>query len=219
MSSARRSLCRRAVLAVAAAVLLGGCFTGQRPRLVEATLETGDANVDAVLALLGTAPDPVFTGRYRFTAPAPDGEVEGMGTVAQDGASRRSVTVAGARATLRFLVTRDGSRTCELPDGPCADGLDASRLSDLQLTVDFYGASAAAQLRRDAAQRVGPTTPSTETLAARSATCVAVPLSGGTSTYCALESGALARLEAADKTITLIHYEPTVRERAFSEPG
>jgi hypothetical protein len=197
------------MLGAALAFTLSGCFTGERPTLAEEATETGDAPADAVLALLDTAGDAAFTGEYEVLTRF--GDITTPATVSQNGADRRAVTVG----PIRFIVDETGTATCDLDDGECTDTIDVQRISDLQLTTDFYAASAAARLRRDTRLRAGATRASTETIAGQPATCVVVPVTGGESTYCALDTGPLARLDAADLKIDLASYSPTADATQF----
>ena len=97
--------------------------------------------------------------------------------------------------------------------------MDAARISDTQLSPDFYASSAATRLRRDAAARVGPTVASTTTIGGAAATCVEVPVTNANETYCALDDGPLARLDAADVDIELTAYSPTPDESRFARAG
>lgn len=211
------SLLRRraaaALVAVASGLLASGCITGERPTLAEGPLLTGDPAVDAVLARLDGAGATIFTAGYdvltRF------GNLQTPATVAQDGAARRSVTIG----RVRFIVDGSSTATCDLDTSSCTTTIDAARVSDTQLTPDFYAASAAATLRRDAAGRTGPPTMTTETVAGQPTTCVSVPLGDGQSTYCALDSGPLARLDAADRVVTMTTYAPSADPTAFTRPG
>jgi len=197
------------VLGAVVALTLSGCFTGDRPTLAEEATETGDAPADAVLALLDTAGDATFTGEYEVLTRL--GDITTPATVSQNGADRRAVTIG----PIRFIVDETGTATCDLDDGECTDTIDVQRISDLQLTTDFYAASAAARLRRDTRLRAGATRASTETIAGQPATCVVVPVTGGESTYCALDTGPLARLDAADLKIDLTSYSPTADANQF----
>jgi len=202
-----------ALLALAGGLFATGCITGERPTLAEGPLQTGDPAVDAVLARLDGAGASIFTAGYdvltRF------GDLQTPATVVQDGPARRSVTIG----QVRFIVDGASTATCDLDAASCTTTIDAARVSDTQLTPDFYAVSAAATLRRDAAARTGATTAATETIAGQPATCVTVPVSGGQSTYCALDTGPLARLDAADRVITMTNYAPSADATAFTRPG
>jgi hypothetical protein len=197
------------LVAGVAALTLGGCFTGERPTLAEGPGTTGEPAVDAVLERLDHAARARFTVRYdvltRF------GGVERDAQVVQAGAARRSVTVGD----IRFVIDGASTATCELATGECSDTIDEQRISDTMLSIDFYASSAARRLRRDAAARVGPVEGSTIEIAGTRAACVSIPLTSSTETYCALDNGPLARLDASDLRIELTSYSPAPDESAF----
>jgi hypothetical protein len=197
---------------VAAAAVLTGCATGERPTLASGPVMTGDAAVDAVLQQLEQTRTSMFTANYdiltRFggtTRPA---------TVVQAGPARRAITVG----RVRFIVDAADTATCNIDDGTCSPTIEAARISDTQLAPDFFATSAAVRLRRAAAARVGATTASTATIAGQPATCVAIPVTGTTETYCALAGGPLARLDAADTKIELTGWSATPDESQFARP-
>jgi hypothetical protein len=208
---ARRSRRLGAGLVAAMTVLLSACFTGERPRLVEGATSTGDAAADAVLNRLEVAGDAAFTGDYEVVTKF--GDVTTPATVVQAGPARRAITIGD----VRFIVDGADTATCDLGSDSCSTTIDAARVSNLQLTPDFYAASPAARLRRDTEQRAGPTRASSETIAGQPATCVVITTTEGESTYCALDSGPLARLEAADLSIELTDYSPTPDESQFEQ--
>jgi hypothetical protein len=202
----------RAAAFAAAVLALAGCATGERPTLASGPGTSGDAAVDAVLQQLDQARAATFTARYdiltRFggrTRPA---------TVVQVGPARRSITVG----RVRFIIDTAETATCNLDDGTCSRTIDAARISDTQLAPDFFATSAAVRLRRAAAARVGPTTASTATIAGQPATCVGVPVTGATETYCTLAGGPLARLDAADVKIDLTGWSATPDQAQFAHP-
>ena len=191
---------------------LSGCFTGERPRLAEGATATGDPAADAVLALLDTAGDATFTGEYRSLTRF--GNITTPVTVVQTGrpAGRRPSARSGSSSTgpTRRRATSTTAR---------ARHHRRARISDLQLTpgllcVERGGPPAAGHRAAG-----GPTRASTETIAGQPATCVVVPVTGGESTYCALDTGPLARLDAADLSIELTQYSPTADETQFEQPG
>ena len=83
----------------------------------------------------------------------------------------------------------------------CDSGIDASRVSDTGVTPDFVFGDMAKRLRRDGAARVGTPVASTRQIAGAAATCVDVPVTGGTKQYCAFDDGVLARYVGGDLTI------------------
>ncbi len=207
---ARDRFVRAGLLAVTLAVLapLGGCFTGERPVLSSAPESTGDAAVDAVLERLNRAATATFTAGYQITSSAGP---EAAATVAQEGTSRRAITVGETR----YLVDGERSFTCT-EDAGCVNGLDAARVSNLGVTPNFYDASPAQRLRRDAAGRTGPSEASTETIAGQPATCVSSPVAQTAARYCALDAGPLARMLTTDVTIELTSFSTTVDPAQFT---
>jgi len=207
----RRRLIRIAATVVASGLAVSGCMTGERPRLVEGAATTGDPAIDAVLAELDDVASATFTATYdivnRF------GPVERRATVVQASPTRRSITIGD----VRFIVDGKETASCQLGGaaGRCTEVISAEMVSDVQVTPDFYAASTATRLRRDATRLAGPTEASTVVIAGRDATCAAVPVEGGTVTYCALDSGVVARLDGADVSIELIEYRDTPEERYF----
>jgi hypothetical protein len=199
-------------LGVGITLILSGCFTGERPRLVEGASSTGVPAADAVLSRLEAAGQTTFTGDY--TVLTRFGSITTPVTVVQTGPARRAVTVGD----VRFIVDGPDTSTCDLATSTCSPTIDVARISDIQLTPDFYAASAATRLRRDTELRAGPTRASTETIAGQPATCVVVPTTGGESTYCALDSGPLARLDAADLSIDLTRFRPRADQSQLEPP-
>jgi hypothetical protein len=181
-------------------IALSSCFTGARPKLAEGASTTGDPAADAVLSRLDAAGDAVFTGDYKILTKL--GGHTTKSRVVQAGPARRAITIG----RIRFNINGADTSTCELGSESCSDTIDAQRVSDVQVTPDFYAASAAARLRRDTELRTGPTRAITKTIADRPATCVVIPITGGDTTYCALDSGPLARLDGADVSIDLTRY-------------
>jgi len=174
---------------------------------------SGDAAIDNVLAQLDADNDGPYTANY--TVLTKFGNITRPASVSV-AAGRRSVTVG----EVRFITTDGASQTCILDKtDPCSSSIDPARISDTQITPDFYAADAAKRLRRSAVARIGATIPHTEQTAGQSATCVDVPVSGGVSTFCALTNGPLARLDDGAVTIELTQYTPAVDESLFATTG
>src|SRR5262245_39690919 len=97
---ARRSAAA-GMVAIALALLLGGCFTGERPTMTSpppggaAGSATGDPNVDAVLQRFESVEQSTFTADYDILRKL--GQAATTATVAQEGTTRRSVTVGDVR--------------------------------------------------------------------------------------------------------------------------
>ena len=204
-------------MAITLALLLGGCFTGERPTMTSpppggaAGSSTGDPNVDAVLARLEAVDGSTFTAQYDILRKL--GQTATKATVAQEGTNRRSVTVGD----VRFLQTTDQpSRTCNLASQTCEDSILDARVSDLGVTSSFFAGTPARRLRIAATRKAGPTTASTRTIAGQPATCVEVPFAGGNETYCALDSGAVALWDGADLHVELTNYRSDLDEAAFA---
>ena len=151
-------------LAIVAAVGLSGCFTGERPTLAEAPTTTGDAATDAVLQRLDTASAAVFTADYDVLTKF--GGVSRPASVVQAGPARRSVTVG-----VDPLPRRRRRRRRRATSRPTSarTTLDVARISDTQLSADFFARSAATRLRRDANARTGDTIGSTVEIAGQPA--------------------------------------------------
>lgn len=192
----------RAICFLAAAVLVAGCFTGERPHFREGQelapgSLTGDAAIDAVLAKF----DAVTTGPIAaaYNTLTKYGNVSRVANVQINGMDR-SVAIGNVHYIHTDVVdvtcTTDGSQ-------PCVTGWDPARVSDTLLTADFYAAEPARRLRRDAAAALGPATGSVETIAQSQATCATLQLPGGVAKYCVLDSGMLALLDDGDVRVEL----------------
>jgi hypothetical protein len=206
------------LLAGASLLMLTGCLTGDRPTLAEEPAvgaPVGEPSIDAVLQRLGNVDDAVFTAEYRITNNF--GPVTKVATVAQTAERARSVTVGD----IRFVIDGPSVGTCNLRSGAdtCTSSIDDAAISDLQVTHQFYGRSAANRLRTDAARRVGPTEGYQAEFAGRTATCVSVPVSGGSKVYCALDEGVLASYQGPDVLIELTSFDATPDEALFSLEG
>ncbi len=203
---------RRALpLLALVALLLTGCFTGKRPSFNDSPFPvgatTGDAAIDAVLQKLDAATAGPASATYSVLTKY--GNVTNNAAIVLDSGSR-SVTIAN----VRYVDTPTGAATCAADNSaPCVSGLDAARVSNIGVTINFYSSEAATRLRRDAQAVLAPSTPHAETIADQSALCVDVPLSGGVAVYCALDNGLVARLDDGDVAVNLTAFSPT------SDPG
>ncbi len=197
-----------------ASLVLAGCITGERPRLDDSEPApdslTGDPAIDAVLTRLDTVNEGTFTAGYQVLTRF--GELMTDAVVAQQGTDRRSVTIG----TTRYIDGRaERARTCDLTAGTCADGLDDTKAAAVLLTREFFGASAATRLRRDAQGVIGETASYTKEIAGQSATCVDLEVTGGRKTYCALDTGVLALQDGADTLIQLVSMGPAVDPSSY----
>ena len=199
---------------VAFILLLSGCFTGERPSITTEPFprgsSSGDPSIDQVLAQLDAVNEGPYAAHYTVLTKFGNTTRPASVTVAP---SRRSVTVGD----VRFIDSSGASQTCILDStDPGSSSIDPARISDTQITPDFYAADAAKRLRRSAASRIGEPIAHTDQIAGQSAVCVDVPLSGGTSVFCALTNGPLARLDDGAVSINLTEYAPAVDESLFA---
>ena len=209
----------RPAVALLVAATLTGCATGQRPTLVAPPSTVGDPVTAAVLDRLDRAQTSVFTATYDIT-PTLTGETTAA-TVVQSGDQRR-VTIG----SVEFFRQGSGARTCFTGNVDCVDGIDEARISDLNITSEFWGRSSAARLGLNAARAVGNPEGSVETIAGQPATCATIPV-GTTTTaeggspvqalvYCALDAGVLARYNGADVVIELTSFSESVDDTVLA---
>jgi hypothetical protein len=198
---------------VVLATLATACATGQRPSFDadQPTVEpTGDAAVDAVLDRLDAVDGAQFTADYTVLTRL--GGLQSTASVVQAADRRRSITIND----IRFLDGAGNAATCNLSTAECEAVINDARVSDVQLTHDFYASSAARRLRVDEARKLTPATGYTATIADRPATCADVVVSGGTKTYCALDSGVLAKYDGNDLLIELVAISDVPDETKFT---
>jgi hypothetical protein len=199
--------------ALVTSLLLGGCFTGERPSFVEASDEpTGDAAVDAVVDLLESPDAGTFTATYQITNKY--GGATFPATVTRDD-TRLSITIGD----VRYLSTEAGTQTCAVSTGACTSGFDEARISDTGVLHTFAKDSAANRLRREAATRTGPGETYQATIGEQQVECVKVVGAGGTTQFCALPGGWLASQDVAEVNIALQTLAPTATEALFTPSG
>jgi hypothetical protein len=204
---------RRLALPALAAIALAACATGQRPSFdadEPSQQSTGDPAVDAVLERLDRVGLERFTADYTILTRL--GGKESTARVVQADNSRRSITIN----TVRFLDGPGTTATCDLTTALCEATINDARVSDVQITHDFYGSSFARRLRVDAGRSISPARGYMDTIAGQPATCADVPVSGGTKVYCALDDGPLARYDGNDVVIELVGVDPTPDESSFA---
>lgn len=215
--SVRRTVLHRAAGVSILVLLTTACMTGERPRFEQSPTDvgtmTGDPAIDAVLTNLDGVRDAVFTAEY--TGEQLYGGATSTMQVTQSSPTRRSVTIGD----VRFLTDGATSQTCRVSTGTCDVGVNAAAVSDTGLTPEFVLGDLAKRLRRDAAAKVGTTTAHTEPFAGQQATCVDVPVDGGTKTYCVLPNGVPASYLGGDVRLSMNHYEPTVTVPWFTPTG
>lgn len=211
--SAGATPARTLFVCLAAALSLAACVTGQRPSFDadEPTRQaTGDPAIDAVLERLDRVGLEQFTAEYTILTRL--GGQESTATVVQASDSRRSITINA----VRFLDGTGTASTCNLTTAECEAVINDARVSDVQITHDFYGSSFARRLRVDAGRSLAPARGYAETIGGQPATCADVSVSGGTKVYCALDTGPLARYDGNDVVIELVTASPTPDESKFA---
>jgi hypothetical protein len=185
---------------LAGSILLTACFTGKRGHLEAAAADAGavsDPAIQAVIAKLETANTGQYTAVYQVITKF--GNLTVTATVAQNSPVDRSITIGN----VRFLDQQAGAQTCDLTTGTCDSGLQDQRISDTQLTHDFFSASPALRLRHDQDTMVSAAVGSTKEVAGQNATCVQTFFAAGSKTYCALDDGLLAQQDTPDLRIDL----------------
>jgi hypothetical protein len=191
-----------------------GCMVGERPSFEQAPTAagalTGDPSIDSVLSLLDSVESAVFSASYQ--ALVVFNGVASSVTAAQASSTQRSMTIGD----VRYVTDQNGTRTCSVAAGSCTPVLNAAAVSDTGVTPEFVFGDVARRLRRDANARIGPSVASTREVAGEQATCVDVPLSGGTKQYCALSNGVLARFVGADVTVDMTSYQRIVDPTLFT---
>ncbi|RLE22525.1 MAG: hypothetical protein DRJ50_07515 [Actinobacteria bacterium] len=202
-----------AALMVAGAMFLTGCMTGERPSFDSEDplqIESGDEAVDAILERLDAVAPTQFTAEYEILTRL--GGLDSQATVVQADNSRRSITIND----VRFIDSADTVATCDLTTGECEATLNDARVSNLLLSHEFYAKSFARRLRVDANRRVGDTNSYTITQAGEQVLCVDVPITGGSVSYCALDSGPLARYDGNDLFIQMTSITDVPDESTFA---
>ncbi len=142
---------KRLVVGVAViATTLTACATGPRPTLVDETV-VDDAVAQAVLDRLDRSEGATFTADYEIT-PSLTG-LPTHATVMQSGSQRR-ITIGD----VDYYTDGTVSRTCVVGGTNCVDSIDEARVSNLNVTSSFWGASSAARLEVDSARSVDAST-------------------------------------------------------------
>jgi len=205
--------CLVGLAALAALLVLGGCFTGKRPTFVERSDEpTGDTAVDQIVERLELPADGSYTATYDIIAKY--GGAPFAATVARDD-TRTSVTIGD----VRYLQGPDGTQTCTVSTGACASGINEAAISNTGVLHTFSKAAAADRLRREASTMTVPGEAFEATIGDQQADCVKVTGAGGPTQFCVLDSGLLASQDVAEVNISLTTLSPTVNEALFTPSG
>jgi hypothetical protein len=210
--SHRRGRSVLAAIVVGSALVLSGCQTGLRPTVTEE--RKSDPSVQAVTSLLDQArTNGDFTATYDIT-PTMIGSATAPATVTVIGNA-----IAIAIRDVLYVIEDGVGQTCALDRTNCTEGIDDARVSDLSITHAFWADSASARLRNDAGRTIGTPQPLPDRIADQPATCVDVPVAGGSIVYCALDAGPLARYRGADTTIELTSFTPGGVTSVGTGPG
>jgi hypothetical protein len=202
---------RNPLLCAVLAFAISACALGPRPTLV-ADIPVNDAGIVAILDRFANADNAEFTATYRITVNY--GSLETTASVAQQ-QGERSVTIG----EIRYLVETGSTRTCELANSTCVNGLDDTKVSDVQITHQFWSRATEQRLRIDAGRNIGPAEQYVAVFANTTVDCVSVPVVGGTKVYCVTEDGVLAHYAGPDLLIELTSYTNDVDRELFSIGG
>ena len=193
----RRDHRRNAALVILITSLAAACATGPRPSF-EAEKLNEDPAIALVLERLDRASFVNFVATYDIDPSSADSR-QRQATVRQlDG--RRRVTIG----PVDYMTDGEISRTCI--SGNCVDFIDEARVSDLNITHQFWGSSFRSRLELDAARNLADGRGSVETIAGHPSVCVELPVIGGNVDYCALDAGILARYFGADVSVELTSF-------------
>lgn len=199
------------IIVLCSSIMLSACALGPRPTLVE-DLPVGDANIVSLLDIFALVDSAEFTASYRINVNY--GNTAATATVTQ-GEQERSITIGDTR----YLIETDRTRTCDLASSSCSQGLDDTKVSDLQVTHQFWSRATEQRLRIDASRNIGPSEAYLAEFADTQVNCVSVPVVGGTKVYCATDEGVLAHYAGPDLLIELTDYSTTVNRELFSIGG
>ena len=199
------------ILFASLALLLSSCALGPRPTLVADIPVTDPAIVD-ILEQFERADGAEFTAAYKLTVNY--GNLATSASVSQE-MGERSITIGD----IRYLVETGNTRTCVLSNSICTKGLDDTKVSDFQITHQFWSRATEQRLRIDAGRNIGPAERYEAVFAETVVDCVSVPVVGGTKVYCVTKDGVLAHYAGPDLLIELTSYSNEADRELFSIGG
>ena len=214
-----RRLVKLLASASVGALVLSGCFTGERPTLMpEKTVPAvSDTAIQDVIAILNSTPTSNFTIAYEVVTKF--GDLHTAATLAFDPSSGTSITIA----EVRYIYLVNGTTlTCSTITSDCAPGIDESRVSDRQLVSTIFKKATTERMQQDARVAVGSAVASDAVIVDNNATCSAIPVvdsNGATQskTYCAFNDlGVVASMDTADLAITALSFTATTTADQFS---
>jgi hypothetical protein len=201
------------------ALVLSGCFTGERPTLMpEITVPAvSDTAIQEVIAILNSTPTSNFTIAYEVVTKF--GDLHTAATLAFNPSLGTSITIA----EVRYIYLANGTTlTCSTITSDCAPGIDESRVSDRQLVSTIFKKATTERMQQDARVAVGSAVASDEVIVDNNASCSAIPVVDGngatqSKTYCAFtDLGVVASMDTADLTITALSFTATATADQFS---
>ena len=201
------------------ALVLSGCFTGERPTLMpEITVPAvSDTAIQEVIAILNSTPTSNFTIAYEVVTKF--GDLHTAATLAFDPSLGTSITIA----EVRYIYLANGTTlTCSTITSDCAPGIDESRVSDRQLVSTIFKKATIERMQQDARVAVGSAVASDVVIVDNNASCSAIPVVDGngatqSKTYCAFtDLGVVASMDTADLTITALSFTATATADQFS---
>ena len=214
-----RRLVKLLASASVGALVLSGCFTGERPTLMpEKTVPAvSDTAIQDVIAILNSTPTSNFTIAYEVVTKF--GDLHTAATLAFDPSLGTSITIA----EVRYIYLANGTTlTCSTITSDCAPGIDESRVSDRQLVSTIFKKATIERMQQDARVAVGSAVASDVVIVDNNASCSAIPVvdsNGATQskTYCAFtDLGVVASMDTADLAITALSFTATTTADQFS---
>ena len=199
-----------AALLAVGAIAGSGCMTGDRPTLAEAT-STGHQSIDQLLERIGDLGEARYSAHYDVLVRY--GDVATTAIASQSDGDRRSLTIGDVRYVSHAQITK----TCTVSTATCIPEIDPTRVSDVMMTPDFFGTSMIARIELDASRAIAEPVVTVEQTDGGEATCVAIPITDATTTYCALENGVLTRMDGPDLVVTMSSYSDEVDELLYAE--
>ena len=141
------------------------------------------------------------------------GDISTTASASQSDGDRRSLTIGDVRYVSHAQVTK----TCTVSTATCVPEIDPTRVSDVMMTPDFFGTSMIARIELDASRAIAEPVVTAEPTDGGEATCVAIPITDATTTYCLLENGVLSRMDGPDLVVTMTSYSDEVDELLYAE--
>ena len=200
-------------------LVVAGCFTGERPSFTTEPFPAGRRRAATRRSTrCSTSSMPSTTGPYTadYTVLTKFGNTTTPGQRVAGGIApighRRRRAVPHRRRRIADVPARQAD--------PCSSSIDPARISDTQITPDFYAADAAKRLRRSAVDRIGTPVAHVDQIAGQSATCVDVPRARRhVGVLRARPTVRWPGSTTAPSSINLTQYSPAIAESLFATHG